>query len=302
MRAAALEELKSRLVLKYGAEAEPTISAKLGVFFQHKSSISIQDLAEFDNLLMTKLGFPAKRKAQWSRLQHSSSPESPTASEAPPRSRVLSRSFDLRAVPKPAEIMPITRHRKAAAKVSDSPIFPRYDNRATYTPVQDKVKVTDTLRTSFHWKGSEELPVARQSVDEWGNIIKWDITKYQWEQQHSRKALDDQKREYREYLAQQIQKKEEKAAAEKLELAREQQEIAKETERQRAIEALQAKARRDQYVQHKQELQEDMDKRAMQRLVRQQAKVTERMHLDHSRKLRKKSRFSPCRTAELIDC
>lgn len=289
MRAAALEELKSRLVLKYGTEAEPSISAKLGTFFQHKSSISIQDLSEFENLLMTQLGFPVKRKVQWSRLQHSSTPESPIASETAPRSRILSQSFDLRAVPKPAEIMPIIRHRKAAVKVGDSPIFPRYENRTTYTPVPDKVKVTDTLRTSYQWKGSEELPVAKQSVDEWGNIIKWDITKYQWEQQNSRRALDDQKREYREYLAQQIQKKEEKTAAEKLELAREQQKITKEAERQRAIEALRAKERRDQHIQHKQELQEDIDKRAKQRLILQQAKATERMHLDYRQEIEKEA-------------
>jgi len=289
MRAAALEELKARLLLKYGAEAEPTISTQLAEFFQRKASITLQDLNAFENLLAGHLGFPAKRKAQWSRLQQSSARESPTPPEAVPQSRVLSQSFDLRAVPTAAEIVPITRHRKAPAKVQDSALFPRYENRAVYTPVPDKAKVNDTVRTSFYWKEEEKPPGCTRPVDEWGDIAKWDITKYQWEQQDSRRAVHGQKREYRDYLSRQIQQKEAKIAAEKLEAAQAKAEIAKEAERLRAAESRQARAKRQQYEQHQRSLQEDIDQRALQRKASQQAKATERLQLDHRQKVEKEA-------------
>lgn len=289
MRAAALEELRARLLLKYGAEAESAISTRLSEFFQRKASITLQDLTAFDNLLVAQLGFPAKRKAQWSRLQHSSARESPTPPEAVPKSRVLSRSFDLGAVPTAAEIMPIVRHRKAAAKVQDSPLFPRYENRAVYTPVLDKAKVNDTLRTSFYWKGEEKPSVSTRPVDEWGYITKWDITKYQWEQQESRRVLSGQKREYREYLSRQIQQKEAKIAAEKLEEAQTKAQVAREAERLRAIESRQAKARRERFEQYQRSLQEEIDQRALQRKASQQAKATERLELDHRQKIVKET-------------
>lgn len=282
MKEVALAELKAQLLAKYGADAEPTISTQLTLFFQDKPSITLRDLTDFENMLVTQLGFPARRRAQWARLHPSTLRSSPKPS-ASTASRKLSRSFDLGAVPTAAQIVPITRHRKEAAKPRDSPIFPRYENQDSYVPVAEQPRVTDTLRTTFYWKAEESLPVPKQTVDEWGDITKWDMTKYQWEQQDHHRSLSHRKREYREYLNKQVQQKAAFTAAEKLAQAREKLEIAEDSEQQRLVESRQNRAKRQAKEQHSKELLEEIQQRAARKRQLQQAKATERQQVDLQR-------------------
>ena len=293
MKAQAIAELKTRLRLKFGETLEVTevLEREITDFFGPRPTISVEDLDAFDNRLASILGFPARRRSQWTKLAKglSSNQRYSNASQdfdkvpdpLPIKSRLATRSLDFKdksKFPRVAEIVPVTRHWKAVSTVRDSPIFPKYENRPMYTPSPDRVNVTDTMKTTFMWKHGETEEKANRSQlpDEWGDITKWDTSKYLWERDDQKRALRAHKQEYREFLRQQMQLRAQQLEAEKAQLSKEKVVALEQVERDRALESQQARNHRHQHLQHQQVLQQLIAEKHNKRQLAKDEKIEER--------------------------
>lgn len=292
MKAQAIEELKSHLLERFGdsKEVSEVLDREIAAFFSTRSKIVIEDLDAFNNRLVTVLGFPARRRSQWAKLSsrslassHRYSQAAQDATTVPAKSRLATRSLDLK-YPPIADIVPITRHWKPVATKRDSPIFPRYENRALYTPSPERVNVTDTMRTTFNWRYGETEERVNRSLapDEWGDITKWDTSKYIWEQDGLRRQTRAQQQEYREFLEKQVAAHLQQQQARKAELTKEKEEALEQDQRERAHQLQQVREHRQKHEVNQQTLKELIADKLRRKQVARERKQ------DEGKRIRKK--------------